>query len=276
MAMTNAAPPARPALAALALGLTLAVASPIAAFASDRPGVDPDHVQQVVADRLEGRIGQGDPSSTVQISGSGAFAAVQICNGEVHVATAAGGADGDRLTAAGCEDSNRDTSAIALAASGAVALATEGAALTAPAGAAPNLNDIVALNAAVDSETGSGMNMDMGGHGGMDHGMKAAPEGIGGVSDVGGGGQGRLARMSRGEAGRGMREVHAGREARAGRGDRAGRGGLEASVSGMPNTGVGLNVPAPASEAMAQAIALAAMASAAAAFAVRRREFGLI
>ncbi|MGI9254316.1 MAG: hypothetical protein ACR2J8_11250, partial [Thermomicrobiales bacterium] len=114
---------------ALALGLSLTAAMPIASLAKTP---DPDHIDRIVAARLEGHPSSG----AILESASGAVAAVQICHGEVHAGTFAAGAFGS-APPVGCDDPGHDNATITLAASGAMAATSGGFAITAPAGAAP-------------------------------------------------------------------------------------------------------------------------------------------
>ncbi|MFM9107674.1 MAG: hypothetical protein ACKOWF_13360 [Chloroflexota bacterium] len=150
-AMSRSGFPSAALVLGVGLGLGLAAALPIAAAAEQEPMHDADHHAMHGEDGHEGHHGGApeEPRAIVRISGSGAVAAVQLCGGEVHAGTFAGGVDPARLPLLGCADPGEDTAVIARAASGALAAATGGLAITAPAASAPSLADLALLNAAL-------------------------------------------------------------------------------------------------------------------------------
>lgn len=262
--------PIAPAFAALALGLSLAAATPFGASAKSMH----DHGEMHPADHGDdGADGShSDPRVLVLVSGSGAVAAVTICHGESHAATAAGGVNIRPLLAMTCADPGDESAALAVAASGALAATTGGLALTAPAATAPSLGELAVLNAVTAGDGG----MDMGHHEDMHHdpGVMEMGMDMSGHHDMhamamakghaGHGRHGGMMGIARGEDDWGaMHDAHAGRG-----GAKAATGG---AVSALPSTGVG----APADPALVLAVSIAtAIASAGAAgggLALRRR-----
>jgi hypothetical protein len=254
-------------LAALALGLSLSVALPLGASAKTLP--DPHHGWMH-------ERGDGDSTQVIRVSGSGAVAVVQVCDGEVHVGTIAGGGEVAGLLAMGCDDPGDENAALSLTAAGAVAATTGGLALTAPAATAPSLGDLATVNTALAGDDGrdgpSGM-----GHGHHDGTMHHAP----GVMDMGAavGGEHAMAAPDDGgmssEPARLKGTSSGEREARVLRAGRAGRGGgqrdaIGGDVSALPSTGSGLPMQA-GDPLLALAVTIAAAGAAGGGFALRRR-----
>lgn len=240
--------PTRPAaLAALALGTVLVIAPAAGAEGWPRHPAR-DHAER---DRSD------EPVSAIRVAGSGAVAAVQVCDGETQVATIAGGNDAFGIlnsVGGGCADRDDANGALAVGGTGAVAAATEGAAVTLPAGGVAALP---AIAAQVASEADAG-------HGGMGAPATAKRSGV----DASAGQGGRSARAVRApRAGGGGR---AGRIQRVARGDREGRGGRRARVDRMPAAGIG-PIGAPIDIAAVVAAAMASVASAGIGFGTRRR-----
>jgi hypothetical protein len=266
----------RPALTAFAVGLSVAVAAPAAIDAKEHVGPDPEHIKQIVADRHGNRWGSDDPINVLRVSGSGAVAAVQVCDGEVHAATLAGGANAGALLAAGCNDPGQENATMSRSASGAVAATSGGFAITAPAATAPGLPELIAINDALGAQAEREAAATRG-HGGQKIGV--AMPAIGGTTAVardrgGRADRGRLARMSRGESGRAVRAgrvARGERAARAGRDRQRDRAAIGGAVTGLPAAGVGPMSTLALDLSLVQAITLAALASAGAGVATLRR-----
>lgn len=282
----------RTAHAAVALGLGLALV-PGAAFASPPEWMHPHHGDDMAhhGDHMAHHGGHmpGDwpgvpalddhPTRSVVTAGSGAIAAVRVCDHDVHVAVIAAGQGGERILGGDCDHADH-TAALAMAGGGAVGMATDGAALTAPPATAPSLGQALAIDAAAAAAApvGHAGSMDMGMGMAMGHHRMGMATGGGhagpGDMHVGRGGLYGMARgdRARGEGRvRGMRAVGGAQDRdrdRDGKGGRKGRGG---QVTAMPSTGAGMpGAPDPVMQAV-----LAAVASAAAGLAgFRRRTAG--